>query len=348
MPKASQDSASCWCCWQVRRRRLTTNFYYEQERKPTDRLTLYGNVDIRQVHLAFHANGRIDRILVEEGDVVKKGQLVAELDPVRYQANLAKAKAEVAAQEEVLARMLAGSRPQEIAEARARLAAAKATLHDQTNLHRRNKDLYQRRAISSQTMDSIQAQYENAKEAVNQARQNLDLALEGPRKEDIAAARAKLEALKATQALAQRELVDTKLYAPEDGVIQQRILQPGDMASPSVPAFTVALNNPVWVRAYVPEVELGKVASGMSASVGTDSFPGKSYKGWIGYISPTAEFTPKTVETAELRTKLVYRVRVYVCNPAGELRLGMPVTVRIPLGQKAEAHRGQSNPCSGS
>lgn len=323
-------------------------FYYEQEHKPSDRLTLYGNVDIRQVHLAFHANGRISRILVEEGDAVKRDQLVAELDPVRYEANLARAKSEVAAQEQVLARMLAGTRHQEIAEARARLAAAQATLRDQTNLHRRNQDLYQRRAISSQTMDTIQAQYENARESVNQARQNLDLALEGPRKEDIAAARAQLEALKAAQALAQRELIDTKLYAPENGVIQQRILQPGDMASPSVPAFTVALNNPIWVRAYLPETELGKVASGVSASVSTDSFPGKNYKGWVGYISPTAEFTPKTVETTDLRTKLVYRVRVYVCNPNNELRLGMPVTVTIPLKQQAEAHRGQSDPCSGS
>lgn len=323
-------------------------FYYEQEHQPTDRITLYGNVDIRQVHLAFHANGRIVRILVEEGDVVKNGQLVAELDPVRYQANLARAKAQVAAQEQVLARLLAGTRHQEIAEARARLASAQATFRDQTSLHRRNKDLYQRRAISSQTMDSIRAQYETAREAVNQARQSLDLAIEGPRKQDIASARAQLEALKAAQALAQRELIDTSLYATGNGVIQQRILQPGDMASPSVPAFTVALNNPIWVRAYLPETELGKVASGMSASVSTDSFPDKSYKGWVGYISPTAEFTPKTVETPELRTKLVYRVRVYVCNPANELRLGMPVTVDIPLGQKAEAHRGQSNPCPGS
>jgi len=286
--------------------------------------------------------------MVEEGDAVKKDQLVAELDPVRYQANLARAKAEVASQEQVLARLLAGSRPQEIAEARARLASAQATLRDQSNLFRRNNDLYQRRAISAQTMDTIRARYESSKEAVNQARQSLDLAIEGPRKEDIAAARAQLEALKAAQALTQRELADTKLYAPDRGVIQQRILQPGDMASPSVPAFTVALNNPVWVRAYLPETELGKVASGMSASVATDSFPGKSYKGWVGYISPTAEFTPKTVETSDLRTKLVYRVRVYVCNPENELRLGMPVTVSIPLKQKAEARRGQSDPCSGS
>jgi HlyD family secretion protein len=322
-------------------------FFQRAERQPRDQLTLYGNVDIRQVHLAFHATGRIDRILVEEGDRVQAGQLVAELDPVRYQANLARAQAEVAAQEQVLARLLAGSRPQEIAEARARLHAAKANLKDLTKQYQRNKELYQRRAISSQRFDNIVAQYESAVAAVNQARQALDLALEGPRKEDIAAARAKLEALKAAQRLAQRELTDTKLYASGEGVIQQRILQPGDMASPATPAFTVALNNPVWVRAYVPEVELGKVAPGMEAQIFTDSFPGKSYPGWVGYISPTAEFTPKTVQTPELRTKLVYRARIYACNPSGELRLGMPVTVRISLKQKPSPQRGLHNPCSG-
>ena len=318
------------------------------EAKPQDRLILYGNVDIRQVHLAFHASGRVLRILVEEGDQVKAGQLVAELDPVRYQANLARSQAEVAAQKQVLERLLAGSRPQEIAEARARLAAARADLRDVRHLYQRNKELYKRKAIPAQTYDSLKAKFLAAQASVEQAQQALSLAIEGPRQQDIASARAQLAALEAAERLAQRELTDTKLLAPGDGVIQQRILQPGDMASPSVPAFTVALNNPVWVRAYVSETELGKVAPGMSANIFSDSFPGKPYKGWVGFISPTAEFTPKTVETQDLRTKLVYRVRVYACNPQNQLRLGMPVTVEIPFKQEGRAQRGQGDPCSGS
>ncbi len=317
------------------------------EKKPSNQLTLYGNVDIRQVHLAFHANGRIERILVEEGDQVKKGDLVAELDPVRYQANLTRAQFEVAAQEQVLARLLAGSRPQEIAEARARLEGARAALRDAAHLYNRNKELYQRKAIPAQSFDSIKARYIGAKADAKRAQEALDLAIEGPRQQDIAASRAQLAALKAAQRLAQRELSDTKLHAPGDGVIQQRILQPGDMASPSTPAFTVALNNPVWVRAYVPETMLGKVIPGMKAQIFSDSYPGKTYAGWVGYISPTAEFTPKTVETPELRTKLVYRARIYACNPLGELRLGMPVTVRLDLKQAKPADRGAHDPCSG-
>jgi HlyD family secretion protein len=133
--------------------------------------------------------------------------------------------------------------------------------------------------------------------------------------------------------LAERELADTKLYAPARGVIQDRILEPGDMAFPQTPVYTLALTDPIWVRAYVSEPDMGKIAPGMSATVHTDSFPDKQYPGWVGFISPTAEFTPKQVETTELRSKLVYQVRVYVCNPQNELRLGMPVTVTVPLRQ---------------
>ena len=122
-------------------------------------------------------------------------------------------------------------------------------------------------------------------------------------------------------------------------MVEDRILEPGDMASPATPVLTIALLNPLWVRAYAPESALGRIRLGMKASVTADSYPGRAYEGWIGYISPTAEFTPKTVETPELRTALVYQLRVYVCDARGELRLGMPATVRIDLTQPAEAPR---------
>lgn len=130
---------------------------------------------------------------------------------------------------------------------------------------------------------------------------------------------------------ADQALQDAELRAPVDGIIRERILEPGDMASPSTPVFTLALTDPVWIRAYLPETALGRVKPGLRASITTDSFPGKIYRGWVGYIAPTAEFTPKNVETPELRTRLVYRMRVYACNPEGELRLGMPATVALDL-----------------
>ena len=138
-------------------------------------------------------------------------------------------------------------------------------------------------------------------------------------------------------ALAQREFADTRLYAPVDGVVEDRILQPGDMASPGIPVYTIALTEPLWVRAYVPESELGRIRLGMPATIGTDSYSGRVYRGWVGYLSPTSEFTPKTVETPELRTALVYQLRVFVCDAHDELRLGMPATVHIDLAHAAPA-----------
>ena len=114
-------------------------------------------------------------------------------------------------------------------------------------------------------------------------------------------------------------------------MVENRILEPGDMATPATPVFTIALPSPLWVRAYVPETELGRIRLGQAATIATDSYPGHVYHGWVGYLSPTAEFTPKTVETPELRTALVYQMRVYVCDPRGELRLGMPASVHIDL-----------------
>lgn len=161
----------------------------------------------------------------------------------------------------------------------------------------------------------------------------LDLTVKGPRKEDIAVAKATLKAYEAALALAQKKMSDAYLYAPSAGVIRNRIMEPGDMASPQKPVYTLALTDPVWVRTYIPETDLGKIKIGMEAQVSTDSYPDKHYRGWVGFISPTAEFTPKSVETREVRTKLVYQARVYVCNPQNELRLGMPSTVTISLNQ---------------
>jgi HlyD family secretion protein len=161
----------------------------------------------------------------------------------------------------------------------------------------------------------------------------LDLTVIGPRKEDIAQNEAQLRANEAQLGLLRQQLVDAELIAPVDSVIRTRILEPGDMASPQRPVFTLAITDPKWVRAYVSEPDLGKVHSGMAATVRVDSFPNRRFDGWVGFVSPVAEFTPKTVQTEELRTSLVYEVRVFVKDPSDELRLGMPATVYLNLEQ---------------
>lgn len=314
-----------------------------EDKAPTDRLLLYGNVDIRQVQLAFKGSDRIAKMLAKEGDAVKKGELLATLDTDRFAANVAFRKAELGAQQQVVAKLEAGSRPEEIAKARADFEASRIDAENAARTHARQMDLAKRHFVSAQQVDNARAASDAAKAKSEAAAEVLKLALAGPRREDIEAAKSVLEADRAALSAASLDLSEASLYAPEEGIIQDRILEPGDMASPQKPIYTLALTNPIWVRAYVPETDLGKLKPGMSAEVSSDSYPGKTYRAWVGYISPSAEFTPKSVETPELRSSLSYQVRIYVCNPQNELRLGMPATVAIILHDpvKAEPCRNQ-------
>ncbi len=302
-----------------------------------DTLVLYGDVDIREGLPAFNDSGRVTSILVQEGSVVKRGELLARLDDTRYAASLARAVAQMHSRKEALAKLLAGSRPQQIAAAKATMRALRTTAAVDGIIYRRNARLIVAHAVSQQSLDEARAAFHSARHQYEAARQRYLLALIGPRTQDIAAARAAYQASVAAVALARRELRDTRLYASSDGVVEDRILEPGDMASPGTPVFTIALPSPLWVRAYVSERDLGRVRLGEAAAVTTDSYPGRIYRGWLGYLSPIAEFTPKTVETPELRTALVYQTRIYVCDARGELRLGMPATVHIDLAQNPAA-----------
>lgn len=308
-------------------------WYTRRPQMPADELILYGNVDIRDVQLAFNGDDRIARLLVQEGDRVYAGQLLAVLDKRRLEAAAAKAEAQVQAQKQVLARLVNGTRPEDIRKARADVDLAVAKLDNARRTAARRKALAAKKAASQQDADDALAALEAAEAKLAAAQAALDLAIAGPRIEDIAEARASLLSLEAQLALARAELADASLHAPAAGVIQDRILEEGDMASPQKSVFTLALSDPVWVRAYLAEPDLGKISLGMTAEVETDSFPGKRYQAWIGFISPTAEFTPKSVEVPQLRTRLVYQVRVFVHNPEDELRLGMPATVHVPLHQ---------------
>jgi membrane fusion protein YbhG len=298
-------------------------------------VVLYGNVDIRQVQLAFNGSERIAALLVQEGDRVKAGQLLAVLDTQRLEPKAASKEAQAAAQREEVARLEAGNRPEEIRKAKADMGVADAEARNAQLTFQRVTNLIAQNVVPPQQLDDATAALDATAARLNAARQTYDLMVLGPRKEDIAAGKAKLQAYEADLALARQELADAKLYAPTNGVIRDRILEPGDMASPQKPVFTLALDDPLWVRAYVAETDLGKIRLGMKAKVTTDSYGDKRYDAWIGYISPTAEFTPKSVETAEVRTKLVYQVRAFVRNPQGELRLGMPAVVTISLNSNA-------------
>lgn len=298
----------------------------------TDGLTLYGNVDIRQVDLAFNAAGRLQELRKEEGDTVKAGEVLARIEPETYQDLMSLATARVAAQQATVDKLLAGSRAEEIARDRAEVESDRAAVADAESLFNRNKELVKGGAVSRQLYDDAKNALDGARARLQAAERTAALTVEGPRQEDIDQAKAQLRADQATLDLARRRLEDTELKAPADGVVLSRIVEVGAMMSPTNPVYTVALTDKVWVRTYIPETDLGRVKWGMTVKVSSDTDPGHLYDGWVGFISPTAEFTPKTVETPELRTQLIYRLRVFIRDPDDRLRQGMPVTVRVPLG----------------
>jgi HlyD family secretion protein len=281
---------------------------------------------------------------VQEGDRIKQGQVLARLDTGRLDAQTARAEADAAAQRQAVERLHNGSRPEEIAQARANVQSAKADEVNARGQYARVKDLASEgagRVVSQQTVDNAKAALETAeaKLAVNQ--RALELAVAGPRQEDVGQGEAQLRADEAQLAFQRQALADAQLVAPGDAIVRSRLMEPGEMASPQKPVFSLAVTDPKWVRVYVGEQDLGRIRPGMAATIAVDSFPDQKFSGWVGFISPVAEFTPKTVQTADLRTSLVYEVRVFVKDPSDQLHLGSPATVRVALNSAAPAPSAQ-------
>lgn len=300
---------------------------YTSHFRDTGALTLYGNVDIRQVDLAFPVDGPLREVLVEEGDTVKQGQPLARLDDTAYRHAVDQAQAMAAQMHAALTKTERGNRVQEIESARAAVNEARARQKNAEATFARRQTLVKEETVSRQALDDAQRDLNVARATTSSRESALRLAQEGFRNEDIDAARAAAAGADAGLALAQYRLDNTTVAAPNDGTILTRIREPGAMVSTNTPIFTLALTNPVWVRTYVDEPYLGRVAPGTKVTVATDDPSGKTYTGTVGFVSPTAEFTPKTVETPELRSDLVYRVRIIVDAPDRGLRQGMPVTI---------------------
>jgi HlyD family secretion protein len=242
-------------------------------------------------------------------------------------------EAQVAQAQQALLKLETGNRPEEIRKAQADAAVTKTDADNAQRIYQRQLELAKQDFVAKQDVDNAKSAAYAAQAKFNSLHETVRLAMLGPRQEDIAVAKATLQANEASLAIARKDLADAALYSPSDGTIQNRILEVGDMASPQRPVYTLALTNPLWIRTYIAGPELGKVKPGMHVTISTDSYPDKHYQGWIGYISPSAEFTPKSVETTEVRSDLVYQVRVFTCDTRNELRLGMPATVTISLDQ---------------
>ena len=299
---------------------------HEQSLIDATRLVLQGNIDVRQVNLGFKVDGRIESLAVDEGDSVVAGQVVARLDKRYFEDDLRLARARRDNVAAALARALHGSRPEEIEEARAQVAQQQATLLRAQQDNDRFEKLIGKGAVSQENFDGAKAALGEAQARLKYLQESLRLTELGPRQEDIDAARAELAAQEASLIESERRLSDSELIAPSDGMILTRAREKGAIVAAGETVFALTLASPVWARTYVNEVDLGRIHPGMQGEVRTDSSK-TVYHGQIGFISPTAEFTPKTVETRELRTDLVYRLRVVIDNPDQGLRQGMPVTI---------------------
>lgn len=308
---------------------------HQRTKEHTDTLVLYGNVDIRQIALAFDGSGRVAEMKVDEGNIVKAGQVLATLDTQTLALQAKQAQAQINVQQQNLLRLKNGARPQELAQARSSLRAAQAeAVRAQKDLARLQgiADSTDGRGVSAQELDRARAAMQVANAQAAQQQDALRLTEIGPRKEDITAAEAQLQASEAQLELLQHQLALGQLTAPSEAVVRSRLLEPGDMATPQKPAYALAITEPKWVRLYISEPDLGKVKPGQAARITTDSAPDQPITGKVGYISSVAEFTPKSVQTEELRTSLVYEVRVIVEDPGNVLRLGQPATVALEAG----------------
>src|SRR5690606_30464730 len=270
-----------------------------------------GNVG--DVGLAFRVGGRLQAVEVDGGDRVRQGQRLGALDPEPYRDALAMAEARVAARQANLAKLESGSRPQEVQQARAAVREAEAAFAKAERDLRRQEELYESGGSSRQVVDAALALRDATAARLASAREALALALEGPRAEDIAAARAELDVALAERQQAMTRLDDTALVAPADGTILARVREPGAVLPPGATVYTLSLDAPVYVRAWVSEPNLGRIVPGAAVFVTTDSSD-RRYRGQVGFVSPRAEFTPRSVETTDLRTDLVYRLRIVVTD----------------------------------
>jgi HlyD family secretion protein len=301
-------------------------------------LVCYGNVDVHQVSLAFNGTGRLATLSAQEGDQVQAGQVLGNLDSRTLSLQLAQAEAQGQASQMALLKFQHGTRPEEIAADRANVASAQADADNASQQLARLKAASSHtdgQAVSQEDLDSAVARQRMAQAKLDNVQKSLELALRGTRKEDIDEQKAQVDASRAQVDLLKHYLEDMVLIAPVTAVVRSRLMEPGDMADPQHPVLALEMLSPKWVRTYVNEADLGRLKMGSPASVTTDSRPDQTIPGRVGYIASIAEFTPKTVQTEELRTSLVYEVRILVEDPANRLRLGMPATVRIAVDAKA-------------
>jgi len=293
-----------------------------------------GTVEATDAQLGFEAAGRIDTILVDEGDRVKAGQELARLDESELSARRQQATAQFASAQATLDELERGSRTQEVQQGQDQLAAANQRLADAQRDLDRTKRLFDGGAVSRETLDKAQLAFDVAQSQHDQAAQALQLLQIGPRPERIDAQRAAVAAAQATVQQINAMLGNAVIHAPFDGVVTVKDREIGETVSPGAPVLTVTNLDDRWVRIYIPETRIGAVHLGEGATITADTYKGRVYRGAVSFIASEAEFTPKNVQTKDERVKLVYAVKVRITSDSTyDLKPGIPADVQLGVGR---------------
>ena len=364
------------------------------KRDNPNRLHISGNIELTEVDISFKVPGKLVELNVDEGTFVKKGMVIARIDreqmerqrtrdsagvvsaesqfkqmetSIAYQretleSDVALKKAEQRAAQAKLDELLAGSRPQDIQQARAAVADARAQ-HEQASLDwDRAQELFRNDDISKQQYDQFRTRLDSTAALLRQAEERMAMIVEGPRKEEIASARAQVESAAAAvkfseanrlelrrkeeeltarraeidRSRAQVAITDTQIndmvvVSPIDGVVLVKSAEIGEVLAAGTTVVSIGDIDHPWLRGYINEPDLGRIKLGDAAQITTDSYTGKTYPGRISFIASEAEFTPKQIQTREERVKLVYRIKIEAANPRHELKSNMPVEADIQL-----------------
>jgi HlyD family secretion protein len=301
------------------------------QKPPDNTLKISGNIEAHESVVSFKVPGRIVELPVEEGQLVKEGDLLARLDSEDYRQQVNMDQATIQSRDSELTLALAGSRAQEIKAAEQNVLDAQADFELKKLELQRNQALYQKDEVSAETRDIAATNLKRAQAAVERVQETYNQLVEGTRKEQIDINRKNVQLAQQALEMSRIRLSYTTLHAPSPGVILVRQAELGEVMAPGTPVVTVADVDHLWLRGYISETDLGRVHWGQSASVRADTYPGKTYPGRVSFISSEAEFTPKSVETYKERVTLVYRIKVDVENPNHELKPGMPADAYLQL-----------------
>jgi len=295
------------------------------------RLQLSGNIEVTDAEVSFRIPGHVRERLVREGERVTRGAVVARLESADLEHEVNLRQAEAANARALLAEMTAGYRAEEVAQVRAAHAQASAELSRAESDWHRQQTLFEQGLVTARDAEAARTTYDVALARARETQERLGMLSKGYRPEQVDQSRARLQQAEEALALARTRLGYATLAAPMDGVVLAENVEPGEFVAAGTPVVTIGALDPVWLRAYIGETDLGRVRLGQSARVVTDSYPGKAYRGTVTFIAQDAEFTPKNVQTEKERVKLVYRIKITLPNPDQELKPGMPADAELDI-----------------